>query len=163
EITALKNYLGKQGKLLMLLDPPAKADAAPLTGLIELAHEWGIDVGNNIVVDNSGMGRLLGSGPETPVAASYPSHPIVDRFNVFTAFRLARSATPVEGGVNGHQAQAFVQTSPNSWSETNIKELYGSGQVALDEKAGDKKGPIDLAAAVSFMAPPDPGKTPEPG
>src|ERR1041384_5424714 len=41
EITALKNYLGKQGKLMLELDPPEKADSAPLTNLIALAHDWG--------------------------------------------------------------------------------------------------------------------------
>ena len=121
EIEALKTYLNKNGKLLLMLDPPDKADSQPLTSLIALAHDWGIDVGNNIVVDASGMGRLIGTDASVPVAATYPPHPITERFNLLTAFPLARSVTPVTGGVNGHTAQTFVETSPRSWAEADIK------------------------------------------
>ena len=112
EIDALKKYLDKAGKLLLELDPPDKADSPPLTNLIALAHDWGIDVGNNVVVDVSGMGRLIGTDASVPVAANYPSHPITQRFSFITAFPLAREATPVSGGVNGHIAQPFVETEP---------------------------------------------------
>jgi len=61
EIEALKKYLDKHGKLLLMIDPPAKVDAPQPTSLITLAHDYGIDVGNDIVVDASGMGRLIGT------------------------------------------------------------------------------------------------------
>jgi ABC-type uncharacterized transport system involved in gliding motility auxiliary subunit len=148
EIAALKAYLAKNGKLLLMLDPPSKADGAQPTSLIALAHDWGMDVGNNIVVDASGMGRLLGTDASVPVAASYPQHPIVDRFNVITAYSMVRSVDPVSGGVNGHTAQTFVESSPRSWGEVDIKGLLTSGEVALDE-GKDKPGPVSLAVAVS--------------
>ena len=69
EIDALKAYLAKNGKLLLLLDPPSRADSPPLTNLIALAHDWGIDVGNDVVVDVSGMGQLFGASEAVPVAA----------------------------------------------------------------------------------------------
>src|SRR4030095_12541923 len=81
EIEALKTYLGKSGKLLLELDPPDKTDSAPLTNLIALAHDWGMDVGTDVVVDVSGMGRLIGTDASVPVAANYPSHAITQRFN----------------------------------------------------------------------------------
>jgi ABC-type uncharacterized transport system involved in gliding motility auxiliary subunit len=149
EIEALKTYLGKSGKLLLELDPPDKPDSAPLTNLIALAHDWGMDVGTDVVVDVSGMGRLIGTDASVPVAANYPSHPITQRFNFITAYPLARSVTSVSGGVNGHTAQTFIETSPRSWAETDIKGLVASGQVALDESKGDKKGPVSIAGAVS--------------
>jgi ABC-type uncharacterized transport system involved in gliding motility auxiliary subunit len=149
EIEALKKYLAKGGKLLLEIDPPEKPDSPPFATLIALAHDWGIDVGTNIVVDASGMGRMIGTGPEVPVAASYPSHPITQHFSYLTAFPLARSATPVSGGVGGHIAQAVVETGPRSWAEADIKSLLTTGEVSLDESKGDKKGPIPIAAAVS--------------
>ncbi|MQA29533.1 MAG: hypothetical protein GEU82_06800 [Luteitalea sp.] len=148
EIEALKAYLDKSGKLLLMLDPVSQPDAPDLPNLKALAHDWGIDFGANIVVDASGMGRLLGTDASVPVAASYPAHPIVDRFNVITAYPMARSVDPVSGGVNGHTAQTFVQSSPQSWAETDIKGLLTSGEVSLDESQ-DKAGPVPLAAAVS--------------
>ncbi len=163
EVEALKKYLDKQGKLLLMLDPPDKADAPQPTQLIALAHDYGIDVGNNVVVDVSGMGRLIGTDASVPVAASYPSHPINKNgsFNYMTAFPMARSCTPVAGGVNGRTAQAFVETSPRSWAETDIKALLTTGQVSLDENKGDKKGPIDIGCAVSAAASTDAKAAPD--
>jgi ABC-type uncharacterized transport system involved in gliding motility auxiliary subunit len=152
EVDALKKYLEKAGKLFLMLDPPDKATSPPLTNLIALAHDWGMDVGVNIVVDVSGMGRLIGASEAMPVAARYPSHPITERFNVMTVYPLARSVTPVSGGVNGHIAQAFVETSERSWAETDMAGLFASKPVELNEDKGDKKGPIPLAAAVSADA-----------
>src|SRR5207247_8678262 len=76
EIDALKKYLGKAGKLLLELDPPDKPTSPPLTNLVALAHDWGVDVGENVVVDVSGMGKLIGTDASVPVAANYPSHAI---------------------------------------------------------------------------------------
>jgi ABC-type uncharacterized transport system involved in gliding motility auxiliary subunit len=162
EIDALKKYLAKGGKLLMELDPPDKADSPPLTNLIALAHDWGMDVGTNLVIDVSGMGQLFGASEGMPVAANYPSHPITDRFTVMTVYPLARSVTPVSGGVNGHTAQPIVQTSDRSWSETNLKGIFASQPAKLDEAEGDKRGPITIAAAVSApVGPADASKPPE--
>ncbi len=61
EVDAMKKYLEKGGKLLLELDPPDKADSPPITNLIALAHDWGVEVGNNVVVDVSGMGRMIGT------------------------------------------------------------------------------------------------------
>jgi ABC-type uncharacterized transport system involved in gliding motility auxiliary subunit len=164
EIDELKAYLAKGGKLLMMVDPPAKADAPPLTNLLALAHDWDIDLGNNVVVDVSGMGQLFGTSEAVPIAASYPPHPITDRFRVITAYPLARSVDVVAGGVNGHNAQPLVQTSPQSWAETDIKALLAGTPVKMDE-GKDKPGPITLGAAVSAPvvdASKDPAKPADP-
>jgi len=168
EVDALKTYLGKAGKLLLELDPPDKVDGTPLTNLIALAHDWGMTVGTDIVVDASGMGRLFGAGAETPIAASYPSHAITQRFTFATAFPLARSVEPVIGGVSGHTAQAVVQTSAQSWAESDIKSLLTERKVAFDD-GKDRKGPISVASAVSAAVasapqtpPPAPGAPPAP-
>jgi ABC-type uncharacterized transport system involved in gliding motility auxiliary subunit len=151
EIEALKQYLAKNGKVLLLLDPPSRVDSQPLTSLIALAHDWGIDVGNDVVVDVSGMGQLFGASEAVPVAASYPPHPITERFRVMTAYPLSRSATPVQGGVNGHTAQPIVTTSDKSWAEMDVQGLLTQKKIALDP-GKDKPGPITLASAVSAAA-----------
>ncbi|MEP7309281.1 MAG: Gldg family protein [Acidobacteriota bacterium] len=165
EIDALKKYLDKAGKLLLEIDPPDKPDSPPVTNLIALAHDWGFDIGNDIVVDASGMGRLIGTDASAPVVSTYPAHAITERFQLLTAFPLARSVTPVMGGVNGHTAQAVAETGPRSWAEADIKGLMTTGEVSLDEAKGDKKGPVTIAAAVSVAAaseavPPALGETP---
>ena len=69
-----------------------------------------------------------------------------------TAFPLARSITAPSEGVNGRTAQAFVETSAQSWAEKDLGGLVSGQQVTLDAAAGDKQGPIALGAAVSAAA-----------
>jgi ABC-type uncharacterized transport system involved in gliding motility auxiliary subunit len=152
EIDMLKSYLARGGKLLLLLDPPDTANSASLTRLVALAKDWGIDVGTDVVVDVSGMGRLIGTDASVPVAANYPAHAITENFNLLTAYPLARSVAAVEGGTNGHTAQSIVETSPSSWAEVDIRTLTTTGKVTRDIDKGDKPGPISLAAAVSAPA-----------
>ncbi|HEV8316826.1 MAG TPA: Gldg family protein [Vicinamibacterales bacterium] len=152
EVDMLRRYLNKGGHLLVLLDP----DDVPGTGkpaLEALLKEWAIDAGQNIVVDVSGMGQLLGTDASVPVAAKYPTHPITDHFNLLTAFPLARSVAPASGGTNGRYAQSIIETSERSWAETNVKQLRANGEVALNVDEGDKQGPVSIGAAVSAPAP----------
>jgi ABC-type uncharacterized transport system involved in gliding motility auxiliary subunit len=152
EIEALKSYIDKGGKVMVLLDPPAKAGATqPL--LAQFLTDWGITVGNDVVVDASGVGQMLGTDATVPVAAQYPAHPITQGFRVLTAYPLARSITPAGGGAPTRAAQTLVNTSPQSWAEANIASLSDpKGQVEFNADKGDKQGPIGLAAAVSAPA-----------
>lgn len=152
EIDAIKAYLDTGGKLLLMIDPPEKAADPDLANLHALARDWAMDIGRNIVVDASGIGRLIGTDASVPVAASYPGHPITDRFAVLTAYPLARSVTPVEGGVGGRSAQSFVTTGERSWAEADIEGLMKTGEVAMDEAKGDKPGPVSIAATVTAAA-----------
>ena len=152
ESEAIRTYLGAGGKALFLLDPPATSDAPELSNVSALIGEWGIEVGHNVVVDASGIGQLIGTDASVPVAATYPPHAITDRFNLLTAYPLARSVHPIEGGVEGRFARPFVETGPRSWAEADIDEL-ASGEVVMDEAEGDVPGPIIIAAAVSAPAP----------
>lgn len=152
EIEALKKYLGKGGKLLLALDPPDKVDSPPLTNLTSLAHDWGVDVADDILFDLSGMGRLVGTSELVPLAASYPSHPITQGFKVVTGYPLSRSVAAVSGGVNGHVAQSFVETGQQSWAKNDAKAVLSSKKGIEIDEAKDKHGPLSVAAAVSAPA-----------
>jgi len=165
ELAILRAYLGKGGKIALLLDPPSKAATPPLAGLLALAKEWGIDVGTDMVIDNSGVGQQIGMGPNVPIARpAAPGHAITNQFRLATAFPIARSVTPVEGGTSGHVAQRVIETSPDSWAEADLKDLYETMKAAPDLKSGDKPGPVGIMAAVSAPAPDAPAPpTPAPG
>jgi len=154
EADALSRYLDRGGKLLVLIDPPEKAGQPPLTTLTGLLAQWGLDVGNNIVVDTSGVGQLLGMNEVMPVAVRYPSHPIVERFRVITAYPFSRSVTAAANAPSGRSAQTFIESSPQSWAETNLTDLF-AGRVRFDE-GKDVQGPVALGAAVSTNAPKPP-------
>ncbi len=149
EIETLEKYLAKAGKLLLELDAPGP-DESPLPNLTGLAKKWGIDVGNNLVLDQTGMGQLFGGAAETPVAANYPSHPITSRLDVMTAFRMARSVTPVSGGNEGHTAQSHRRNQPAQLGRGRPEvALRAASRRRRTKGAGDKAGPISIAAAVS--------------
>ena len=146
EIDVLRTYLEQGGKALFLVDPADDPAATPQPNLISLIAEWGIELGNDVVVDVSGVGQLLGTDATVPVAATYPPHQITEDFGLLTAFPLARSVTPDPGGTGDRVAQVFVQTSARSWAETDLAELE-SGEVQMDDD--DIPGPISIGAAVA--------------
>ena len=148
EADVLRSYLEEGGKVLLMLDPSEVEDAIPQPNLVGLVTEWGAEVGNDVVVDASGMGQLLGTDASVPVAASYPPHAITENFNVLTAFPLARSIRPVAGGTDGRIPEILIETGPRSWAEVNLAEL-ATGEVQLNEDAGDISGPVPIAVTVS--------------
>ncbi len=158
EVELLRTYLEGGGKMLFLIDPPDSPDAPGRDNLLGLIAEWGIEVGRDMVVDISGVGQLLGTDATVPVAASYPPHPITDRFALLTAFPLARSVRPAAGGAGDRVATSFVETSPRSWAESNLD--LTSGEVAMEAEQGDVPGPISIAAAVAVEVetPPEGGE-----
>jgi ABC-type uncharacterized transport system involved in gliding motility auxiliary subunit len=144
-------FLKNGGKLFLMIDPPpAKSATAQPTSLISLAKAWGIQVGNDIVVDP--RGQLAGFDASVPVGMPL-QHPINAKAPKLTAYRLARSIVPVEGGVDGHVAQTFMQSGESSWAESDVKGLYDTGRPEKNLDKGDKGGPVSLAAAVSAPAP----------
>ena len=153
EVEALGAYLDRGGTLLVLIDPPSDSAAPAPDGLLGLLREWGIEPGTDVVVDASGMGQLLGADASVPVVANYPFHPITDRFNLLTAYPLARSVSAATGNPDGRVAQSFLETSAQSWAEADIDEL-ATGQVEMNEETGDRPGPVTIGMAVSVPAPP---------
>ena len=67
----------------------------------------------------------------------------------------------MSGGANGRTPVTIVETSRGSWAESNLASL-ASG-VQMDEKSGDKQGPLSVAVAVSgapdASAPTPPGSS----
>ena len=154
EIEMLNAYTAKGGKVMVLLDPPASAGATPQPLLTKFLNDWGINAGNDVVLDASGMGRLLGTDASVPVVAQYPNHPITESLTgALSAYPTARSMAPIDGGTNGHNAQPVLTTTPQSWAESDLSSLTSKdGQVEFNADKGDRQGPITLAAAVSAPA-----------
>ena len=137
EAAAIGKYLENGGKAMLLIDP----DTDPK--LEDVLHAWGIQLGNNTVVDVSGVGRFFQLGPGAPLARSYGTHAITKDFEgTMTFFPMSRSVETTPGG--GASTTDLMKTSEESWAETEIS----AGKVAFDE-GKDKKGPITLGVAAS--------------
>ncbi|MBM3778623.1 MAG: hypothetical protein FJW23_10375 [Acidimicrobiia bacterium] len=152
EVDVLRRYLNRGGHLLVLLDPPDQAGAS-MPVYEGFLREWGVSVGNDVVVDISGMGRLFGADdPSMPVAATYPPHPLTERFRLLTAFPLARSISAIPDSAE-RAARPLIETSERSWAESNVAQLLESGEVAMDPESGDRPGPITIGVAVALPSP----------
>ncbi len=159
-IDALRDYVKKGGKALLMVEPEFK-DAYPnLTGL---AKEWNLEFGKDLVVDASGAGQLFGTGPLTPIVAEYPYHEITKdlRGVMVTIFHEARTVEPGKATIDGVATGQLLQTSPRSWAETDLKE----DPLKLDP-GKDRQGPISLGAWATIRASepaPAPSPSPSPG
>ena len=153
EIDALKKYLDKSGKLLLEIDPPEKPDSAPLTNLIALAHDWGIDIGNDIVVDASGMGQLVGTGRFRAARRQLS----VARHHAAAEAHHRLSARAIRDRGRGRRQRphgaGFRRDEPAQLGGIRHQGPAGVGKVSMDPASGDKPGPITIAAAVSAAAP----------
>ena len=148
EVDRLRSYLNRGGKLLVLLDPPQKVDAPPLTNVLALLKEWSVVAGSDAVLDP--LSRLRGAEADVPVAAPpYPYHQITSTFKLLTAYPFARSMKAAENIGAGQQVTSFIQSGPSSWAETDLKTLTKSGTAQPDLENGDTRGPVSLAVAVS--------------
>ena len=138
ELDTIQTYLENGGKALFLLDPE------PSYGFTDFLDKWGLKIGNDVVLDVSGVGRLFGMGPAVPLVTSYESHDITRKFRVMTFYPYARSVTPKKNPGNGLTVKALFKTNSSSWGETNLK----NGKARFD-KGEDLPGPVTLGVVVT--------------
>lgn len=144
ELEAFDAYIARGGKALVML-APFQAD-----GLAKHLARYGFDVGDDLVIEVSGIGRLFGVGPEVPVVTQYEGHTITrDLGNTMTLFPLTRSVEPAKAAPKGVVVQALARTSTQSWGETDRASLQ-RGEVKPDPQ--DKKGPVPVAAVATIDA-----------
>ncbi len=154
-IDAIREYVAAGGKLFVMIEPELEGKTPNLLALLQ---EWNLELAGDVVVDVSGMGSLFGTGPLTPIVASYPYHAITKDFRAMTAFHTARSVKAGSETVPGVTAQNLLETSPDSWAETDL-----SLQEPIEAGENDQRGPISLGAAVIVKqaVADDPAEAPE--
>jgi ABC-type uncharacterized transport system involved in gliding motility auxiliary subunit len=139
EVAMIGKYLDEGGKTFLMIDP----DTDP--GFGDVLKTWHIEVGNDRVIDVSGVGRIFGTGPAVPLVASYASHPITKTMaRVGTFYPLARSVKSVQSPGGDVSTTDLIKTSDASWAETDLK----STEVKFDS-GKDARGPISLGVAAT--------------
>jgi ABC-type uncharacterized transport system involved in gliding motility auxiliary subunit len=139
EMEKIQSYLNRGGSLLLLLDPK------PGVGFDSFLLQYGIKVGDDVVIDASGAGRAIGAGPEVPFIRNYGKTDITSKFTLPTFYPRARSLSPTENAPPGVQVFPMMQTSRSSWGETELG--VGGGGARYDE-GKDIPGPITLAVEI---------------
>ncbi|MBM4442701.1 MAG: GldG family protein [Candidatus Rokubacteria bacterium] len=141
EFAALDGYVGKGGKLLVMVNP------FQAEGLKKWLVTYGFELGDNLIIEPNPIGRLFGIGPEVPIVQQYESHPITrDMGGVTTLFPLTRSVAPAKAPPQGLTVRPLAQTSPQSWGETN-RDALQRGEAQPDPQ--DPRGPLPVAAVAT--------------
>jgi len=142
ELKILTEYMNKGGSALFLLDPP------PGTGMEKYMRNWHVEMGNDLVIDASGFGRLLGAGPEIPLVSSYGDHPIVEELTgLMTFFPMTRSVTPIETDDPKVTVTEIAQTGSNSYA---IDQNKITGQEEISISPEDQRGPIPIVCVTTI-------------
>jgi len=136
EIEAVQRYLQRGGRVFCLFDPLF------LSNLEGWVGRWGVQVGNDRVVDPSPTGQLLNRGPQTPLVNRYGVHPITKQFVQPTYFQNVRSVRRLQLYGGNAETASLAFTSPESWAESDLL----SSKVGFD--ASDLAGPVSVAMAV---------------
>ncbi len=156
ELNAFSAYLNNGGRMLVLLDPtlsPAGGSGLVSTGLESWLARFGIQAGQNIVVDPSNP--LPFFGPETIFSKEYGDHPVTRALaegDLPVLLSVVRSVVP--GSAPGINASELLRTSAEGWGETDLVNL---NQVGRD--AQDLAGPVSIGV-VAESGSTAPGKRP---
>lgn len=146
EIDLIRAHLDERGNMLFMLQSMRDV------GLTDLLREWGVVLGNDVVIDRS---RTL-TGRELFIT-EYEPHPITEKLaGSSSIFYMPRSVEPLQR--HGAEAQAadrarvrvLATSSPRGWAET---DWHQTPMEYNPER--DKAGSISVAAAVERGLPED--------
>ncbi len=156
ELDAFSAYLNNGGRMLVLLDPtigPGAGSGLGSTGLEGWLGRYGIQVGQNIVVDPPNTMPFF--GPETIFSRDYGDHAITRALadgSLPVLLSVVRSIAP--GNAPGIKVTELLRTSPEGWGETNLVDLN-----RVQRDAADVAGPAPLGVVAESSAT-APGKRP---
>ncbi|MDD5307385.1 MAG: GldG family protein [Deltaproteobacteria bacterium] len=163
EAAVLEAYLGKGGRLLLLLDPLLVGERLVPTGLEQLTAKHGIGLDNDVIVEVDAR-RLVTPSPLTFVASEFGSHASVKQLTIPDSvgaqvkeqlgaypvvFSLVRSLSPKDGGAA--VADVLARSSAQSWGETDAASL-GASETPAAKGADDVAGPCAVAMAAAVPA-----------
>ena len=147
EIDALKAFLAKGGRVLVMLE--AYQDG----GLKGLLAGYGITLDDGIILDVNQLSQSLRVSPVMPLAFQYGSTRITRDFkNIFTIYPLSRPLT-LNKEAKGVSLLPIVSTMASSYEKLG-KDWVKTNKAAFDPKT-DKKGPFNLGALAEITANPD--------
>jgi ABC-type uncharacterized transport system involved in gliding motility auxiliary subunit len=135
EVDLLDKWMDKGGKLLAMVDPTVDA------GLTPLFTKYGVELGNNLVID-----PLNHSWTDvgTPAVTNYRFHEITKGMaGVTTFFPRTRSVALAQNQPTGQLGSVLAETTPAGWGETDLK----NPKMGYD-KGKDLQGPVSMAVAV---------------
>lgn len=143
EVNAVDQYLRGGRHAIFFLAPQ---EAPELKALLA---KWGVQVGDDVVVDQ--VLRLF-QGPALgvePLVNTYdPAHEITRDMQPGqrSLFPMTRSVGRESSPPKGIKATELVKTGPSSWAESDLDGLFNRHEAQRGDD--DRKGPVPIAVAV---------------
>lgn len=141
ELEALGRYMVAGGRVMFLLDPKQGDET------VAFLSAWGVEVGNDVIVDQQVrlfQGATLGLDP---VVRDYGNHPSTAPMKERTIFSLVRSVSPAKTPPKGLTLASIAKTARTSWAETDLERLFQQSEAELSDD--DTIGPVSIAVAAS--------------
>ncbi|WP_322798913.1 GldG family protein [Thermoflexus sp.] len=151
EVEVLKGYLNAGGRLLIALDSslqiPGDAGGKVTESVNRILGDWGIAFRDDVIIDPVSS---MFTDPLTPLSSRYGFSSITEKLRgIATAFPAARSIEEVRSQPERFRVVQLVETTPQSWSETDLEGLRQAlNQGRLPSSEGKKLGPLALALTV---------------
>jgi ABC-type uncharacterized transport system involved in gliding motility auxiliary subunit len=141
ETAMVGKFLDAAGGALIMVDPATDPK------LDDLFQSWNVAVGNDVVVDASGMGQIFGGGPIIPLVQDFGSSPITKGFQGSVAFfPLARTASIADKSKTIPQTVELLRTSDRSFTIPKLEP--GQKKITFDPKT-EKMRPLSLGVAAN--------------
>jgi ABC-type uncharacterized transport system involved in gliding motility auxiliary subunit len=146
EIGAVRTYLGKGGRALLLLDPVLGGQQRP-SGLEALAREYGVEFGDDLVIDPNNALPFVDLS--TVFANDFRSHAVVDGLQgMAVVLPVARSVTTTTAA--GATSTQLLTTSAGGWGERDLAAI--AARKPIDKDTTDTQGPVSLGVAAEAEA-----------
>jgi ABC-type uncharacterized transport system involved in gliding motility auxiliary subunit len=146
EVAMLDTYINKGGSVIVMEDPVVETQFGESPDLLasDLSSNYGIDLGNNIVVDAYGYQAYQSA--LFAIGYQYPTHPITQKMGTLvTGYQGARSVTSNDAVGTDYSKTQIILTVDQSWGETDMASLQNN---SVKYDAGvDLAGPVSLGVA----------------
>lgn len=133
-IDRIRKFIDGGGRLFIALDPGAHGKYR------ELLAEYGIAVGENIIIDPKGFQNVL-----QPIVDNYPPHDITKGFSSGLVFHIAGSVSEAEPSNEAWSIYNLAMTSDQTYAKTDLDSLT-TDSIDFDSEH-DVSGPFSIAVA----------------
>ncbi len=134
-LTHITNFMTEGGRILLLLDPQVTS------GLEKWIAQWGLTLGPGIVVDPTD--RVAQGSPTALLVRRFTTHHITKGFTSPILLPVLQPVSFDETPDTNLDFTSLLQSSEESWAETNLEQTTPEF-----EEGSDEKGPFALAGAL---------------
>lgn len=148
EVNIIHNYLDKDGKLLVMLEPALGRNKP--SGLKELLKDYNVEIRDDAVIYNKADMPLFGMQTVAEIYVSkdqYQEHKITkDMTNLTTVFfgAIPVNIVGTQNVKQGFNVWKLVQVPDHAWGETRVE----SGKKPENDREVDVQSPLGLIYAV---------------